>query len=170
MRDDVRMNDKRALRPRPPRGVVRWLLHFPVHLFHARLGFLVGHRFLMLVHTGRTSGRLFETPLEVVHFDPGSHEAIVMAGWGAQTQWLRNVEAGLAKEIWIGTSRYVPVVRRLGLDEAQEVFEHYEHHSGLPRPLVRSVLSRLLGWRYDGTDEGRRRVVDQLPLIGFRPS
>ncbi|MDJ0322703.1 nitroreductase family deazaflavin-dependent oxidoreductase [Cryobacterium sp. PH31-AA6] len=162
------MNQKRA--PRPPAGILRWLLHLPVHAFHARLGFLFGHRFLMLVHRGRKSGRIFETPLEVVHYDRDSREAVVMAGWGSRTQWLHNAEAGLATEIWIGSSRFVPAVRRLGLDEAQKVFEHYERHSGLPRRLVRRVLSRLLGWRYDGSPEGRRRVVEQLPLIGFRPA
>lgn len=152
-----------------PRGIVKRLLHLPVYLFHAGLGFLLGHRFLMLVHTGRTSGKRFETPLEVVHYDRTTGEVIVMAGWGEGTQWLQNVEAGLAREIWVGRSRFVPTVRRLGVDEAEAVFERYETHSGLPRPLVRWVLGRLLGWRYDGTPAGRRRVVAQLPLLGFRP-
>lgn len=164
------MNDKDHSRPAPPSGIARRLLHLPVYVFHARLGFLFGHRFLMLVHTGRTTGRRFETPLEVVHYDRAAREAIVMAGWGAKTQWLHNIDAGLAKEIWIGSARFVPVVRRLGLDEAEEVFENYERHSGLPRSLVRAVLSRLLGWHYDGTPEGRRRVVEELPLVGFRPA
>ncbi len=156
--------------PRPPRGIVRWLLHLPVHLFRARLGFLFGHRFLMLVQRGRKSGKTFETPLEVVHFDRVSREAVVMAGWGSQTQWLHNVDAGLATEVWICSSRFAPAVRRLEPDEAQVVFEHYERHSGLPRGLIRRVLSGLLGWHYDGSPEARRRVVEQLPLVGFRPS
>jgi deazaflavin-dependent oxidoreductase (nitroreductase family) len=166
--DDGKMSENSAARP--PIGILRWLLHLPVHVFHARLGFFFGHRFLMLVHRGRKSGGIFETPLEVVHYDRDSREAVVMAGWGSRTQWLHHVEAGLATEIWIGSSRFLPAVRRLGLDEAQEILGHYEKHSGLPRSLVRRVLSRLLGWRYDGTAEGRRLVVEQLPLIGFRPA
>ncbi|MDJ0350778.1 nitroreductase family deazaflavin-dependent oxidoreductase [Cryobacterium sp. PH29-G1] len=153
----------------PPGGVLRRLFHLPVYLFHARLGFLFGHRFLMLVHRGRKSGKTYETPLEVVHYDRASREAIVVAGWGAKSQWLHNVEAGLAQEIWIGTARYVPSMRQLGLHEAEVVFEHYEKHSGIPRRIVQRVLSRLLGWQYDGSPEGRRRVVQELPLIGFRP-
>jgi len=163
------VNDDQGMRPAPPRGILKRMLHLPVHLFHARLGFLLGHRFLLLVHTGRKSGKTFETPLEVVRYDRTTGEVIVMAGWGAGTQWLHNVEAGLAREIWVGSTRFVPAVRRLGVDEAATVFEHYETHSGLPRSLVRWVLSRLLGWRYDGSPAGRRRVVEQLPLIGFRP-
>lgn len=50
------------------------------------------------------------------------------------------------------------------------MLENHKQHSGLPRLLERGVLSRLLGWHYDGTPEERSRVVEQLPLIGFRPS
>jgi hypothetical protein len=80
-------------------------------------------------------------------------EVIVMAGWGSKTQWLHNVERAGAR-IWVGSSRFVPTVRRGGVDEAEVMLEHYENHSGLPRSLVRWVLGRLLGWRYDGTPAG----------------
>lgn len=155
--------------PAPPGGLVRTLLHLPIPLYHARLGFLFGHRFLLLVHTGRKSGKRRETPLEVVRYDKATREAIVAAGWGRKTQWLHNVEAGLADEVWIGRSRYVPAVRRLDVDEAMAAFAQYEAHSGIPKTIVRSVLSRLLGWRYDGSPAARRRAAEQLPLIGFRP-
>ena len=47
--------------PAPPTGVLRALLGLPVHLYHARLGVLLGHRFLLLVHTGRKTGLHRET-------------------------------------------------------------------------------------------------------------
>ncbi len=156
--------------PAPPAGVLRWFLYLPVHLYHARLGFLLGHRFLVLVHEGRRTGVRRETPLEVMAYDRATGEAVVAAGWGRRTQWLHNVEAGLAREIWIGHERYAPTWRRLGLDEAAAVIERYEHSSGLPVGLVRAVLGRLLGWRYDGTPEARRRAAEQLPLLAFRPA
>jgi len=59
-----------AFQPAPPSGVLRALLHLPVHLYHARLGVLLGHRFLLLVHTGRKTGAARETVLEVLHYDP----------------------------------------------------------------------------------------------------
>jgi deazaflavin-dependent oxidoreductase (nitroreductase family) len=155
--------------PEPPRGVLRWLLGLPVVLYRAHLGFLLGQRFLVLVHEGRRTGRRHEAPLEVVRYDRSTEEATVVAGWGRKTAWLYNVEAGLAREVWIGRARYEPVVRRLGLDEAVAVLERYERHSGLPRSLVWAVLSRLLGWRYDGTPQARRRVAEQLPMVAFRP-
>ena len=99
--------------PSPPKGLLGWLLTLPRYLFRAHLGFLMGHRFLVLVSQGRKSGLRRETPLEVVRYDKAKREAIVAAGWGRKTQWLHNVEAGLAREIWIGRERYVPSYRIL---------------------------------------------------------
>ncbi len=156
--------------PAPPRGLFRWLLSAPKYLFRAGLGFLLGHRFLLLVHEGRRTGKLHETPLEVIRYDAAKREAVVAAGWGQKTQWLHNVEAGLAREIRIGRDRYTPTYRLLGADEAATLLEHYERHSGMPKSLVRKVLSRLLGWRYDGSEVARRRAIAQVPLLGFRPA
>ena len=35
--------------------------------------------------------------------------------------------------------------------------------------MVHAVLSRLVGWRYDGTPDTRARLVRELPLIAFSP-
>ena len=155
--------------PGPPAGVLRALLGLPVHLYHARLGFLLGHRFLLIVHTGRKSGLHRETVVEVVRFDPVARESVVAAGWGRETGWLHNVEAGLAREVWTGRQRFAPAWRILPPDEAEQIFADYERRNRLIAPIIRAVLSRLLGWRYDGTPSARRRAVEQIALVGFRP-
>jgi deazaflavin-dependent oxidoreductase (nitroreductase family) len=155
--------------PSPPTGVLRALLGLPVHLYHARLGVLLGHRFLLLVHTGRKTGLHRETVLEVVRYDPATRESVVAAGWGRRTGWLHNVEAGLAHEVRTGRQRFAPAYRILPPDEAERIFADYERRNRLIAPIIRAVLSRLLGWRYDGTPAARRRAVEQLALVGFRP-
>jgi len=156
-------------RPAPPRGLLGGLLRIPVHLYHAGLGFLLGRRFLLLATTGRRTGRRREAVVEVMHYDYSTREAIVMAGWGARTGWLHNVEAGLAQEVRIGRERYVPAHRVLDPGEAAAVFADYERRNRLIAPIVRRVISGLVGWRYGGSPEARRRVVEQLPLVAFRP-
>jgi hypothetical protein len=56
------------------------------------------------------------------------------------------------------------------VEEAMAVFAAYERRNRLASPVVRLVLSRLLGWRYDGTDSTRRKAAEQLPSVAFRPS
>jgi hypothetical protein len=49
------------------------------------------------------------------------------------------------------------------------VLADYERRNRWIAPLVRWVLSRLVGWRYDGSDDARRRLAGQLPLVAFQP-
>ena len=49
-----------------------------------------GSQYSVVRHTGRTSGREYETPVEVVPFDGGFFVALV---YGEQAQWVRNVRA-----------------------------------------------------------------------------
>lgn len=164
------MNRGPVDQPAPPGGLLRWILTLPAFLYRLRLGFLLGHRFLVLVHEGRRTHRRRETPLEVLRYDAASAEAVVAAGWGRRTSWLHNVEAGLALEIRIGRTRYVPAWRRLDVGEAVAILDRYERTGGIPPAVVRAVLSRLLGWPYDGSPEARRRAAEQLPLVAFRPA
>jgi deazaflavin-dependent oxidoreductase (nitroreductase family) len=150
--------------------MLRRVLHAPVHLYHAGLGFLLGHRFLLLVHSGRRSGRRYEAVVEVMRWDPAAREAVVMSGWGRGANWFRNVEAGGAVEIAIGRERWPrPEHRVLSDDEAAAVLAGYERRNRLAAPLVRRVLGRLSGTPYDGSPEARLAVVRALPLLAFTP-
>lgn len=60
--------------------------------------------------------------------------------------------------------------RRLSVEEAVTVLADYERRNQMIGPVVRRVLSWLLGWRYDGSPEARRRMAAQLPLIALYPA
>lgn len=152
-----------------PGGVLRWLLRAPVALYSARAGWLLGHRFLLLRHRGRRSHRPYRTVLEVVAWRPAAREAVVMSGLGPRSQWYRNALAGQAVEVQIARLRFAPVVRPLGTDEAVGVLADYERRNRLAVPLVHAVLSKLAGFRYDGSDAAQRRLVHTLPLVALRP-
>ncbi len=147
----------------------RRLLRAPVHLYRWRAGWLLGHRFLLLIHTGRRSGRRRETVLEVVEYRSDRPEAVVVSGFGPRADWLRNISANPNPEIIIGSQRFTAVHRLLGNEEAAQVLARYERRHRWAAPVVRAILSRLLGWPYNGSDEHRRRVAAQLPFVAFRP-
>lgn len=149
---------------------MRRLLGAPRQLYRHGWGRLLGHRFLQLSHRGRRTGRQYHTVLEVVRYDPTTGEATVTAGFGKESDWLRNIQAGSDVVVSIGRASAPATFRMLPPDEAIEVFADYERRNALIRPVVRAVLSRLLGWEYDGTDVARRRLADQLPMVAFRPA
>jgi deazaflavin-dependent oxidoreductase (nitroreductase family) len=93
-------------------------------LYRAGLGFLFGHRLLMLEHLGRKSGLPRYVILEVV--DRTGDSYTVAAGFGERSEWLRNLEAHPQAYISVGTSRRVPVLaRRLTADEAADALRNY---------------------------------------------
>jgi deazaflavin-dependent oxidoreductase (nitroreductase family) len=140
-----------------------------VALYAARAGWLLGHRFLLLEHRGRRTHRRYRTVLEVVAWHAAACEAVVLSGFGPTAQWYRNVLAGQAIEVQIARQRFAPSVRVLDPDEAVAVLADYERRNRLAGPLVRAVLSKLAGFRYDGSEAARRRLVQTLPLVAFHP-
>jgi deazaflavin-dependent oxidoreductase (nitroreductase family) len=140
-----------------------------VVLYSAHAGWLLGHRFLLLRHRGRRSHRLYGTVLEVVAWRPAAREAVVMSGFGHRSQWYRNVLAGQGVEVQIARLRFAPSAHPLGTDEAVRVAADYERRNRIAVPLVRAVLSKLAGFRYDGSDAARRPLVQTLPLVALRP-
>ncbi len=142
----------------------------PNRLYDAGLGWLLGRRFLRLHHTGRRSGRTFQVVLEVVRYDRRSGEATVISGFGRDADWFRNVVAGGPVAVDFGHGPRPAVYRVLDRDEAQRAYASYEGRNVLIGPLVRWTLTKLLGWRYDGSPEARRRMVEELPLVAVRPA
>jgi deazaflavin-dependent oxidoreductase (nitroreductase family) len=150
-----------------------WLtraLRAPAVLYDLNLGWLLGWRFLRLTHRGRRSGRCYQMMLEVIGNDRARREVFVMVGLGRRAQWYRNVIAGGAVEIAIGSERFGPDYRELAPAEAAAVLDGYEQRNRLLAPIVRAVLSRLVGWHYDGSPLARERLVSERPILAFRPA
>jgi deazaflavin-dependent oxidoreductase (nitroreductase family) len=146
------------------------LLRAPARLYDWQAGWILGRRFLRLTHVGRRTGREYQTMLEVVGEDRGRAEVMVIAGLGRSAQWYRNLLAGKAAEVAIGRDRFAPQYRELETDEAAAVLAEYERRNRYVAPVIRRVLSWLVGWRYDGTQASRQRLVSELPMVGLRPS
>jgi deazaflavin-dependent oxidoreductase (nitroreductase family) len=123
---------------------------------------------MLLIHTGRITGRPHETMLEVMEYRPEGPELIVTSGFGRSAEWFRNIEATSLAEVIVGAAHFSATHRILGQEEAVTVIERYEKRNPLIRPIVSWVLSRLLGWRYTGSDDDHKRLVQQLPLVAFR--
>ena len=150
-------------------STLRCLFRAPVVLYRWNCGWLLGHRFLLLVHVGRRTGLERHTVLEVMEYRDEGPEAVVMSAFGPDADWLRNIEVIPGPEVAIGSQSFIAAHRFLDEDEAVRVVAGYEQRNWFIAPIIRAVLSRLLGWRYTGSLVDRRRLVKQLPLVAFRP-
>jgi deazaflavin-dependent oxidoreductase (nitroreductase family) len=148
-----------------PGRVLRLLYRIPMGLYAMGGGALLGHRFLMVVHRGRKSGRLYRTVLEVVRYDPATQESVVAAGYGPRADWFRNLQAAPAVEVQIGRQRFVPAQRRLSREEAAAEYADYERR----HPRLARLFPLLFGISYDGSPAARLALADRIPMMAFRP-
>lgn len=150
-------------------SITRRLLHAPVLLYRWKCGWLLGHRFLLLIHTGRRTKLQRSTVLEVMEFRSARSEAIVMSAWGYKADWFRNIEVTPGPTVVIGSRRFIATHRIVDVDEAMQVLADYESRNRLFAPVIRAALSRVLGWHYDSSQAARHRAAAQVPYVAFRP-
>ena len=97
----------------------------PIYLYRLKLGWSLGHRFLLLIHRGRKSGLLHQTVLEVIRYNPAAEESVVLSARGEKADWYRNIDASPALEVRTGRERYVPKQRFLAPEENHAVILEY---------------------------------------------
>lgn len=163
-RQPLAWQNKRLKTAKPkPTGLAKWFYYAPTYLYRARLGFLMGRRFLMIEHRGRKSGNLYRTVVEVAGRHPSRDEWIVTSGWGPRADWYRNLVAGGLEAVWIGSKRHDATVRFLDNVEAGEVMGVYEKK----HPKTAQTLYNVMGVSHDGSDEGRADMMKRIPMVGF---
>jgi deazaflavin-dependent oxidoreductase (nitroreductase family) len=139
---------------------VRWFVRAPIGVYRARLGGLFGHRLLMLEHIGRKSGLARYVVLEVVS-RPAPRSYIVASGFGARSQWFRNVETNPHVRLYIASHKPAPATAHL-LDptQAQAAIAAYRAAHAKSWSALKPIFEATLGTPID--DSGT-----QLPLIRF---
>jgi deazaflavin-dependent oxidoreductase (nitroreductase family) len=119
---------------------------------------------IVLVHRGRKSGRLYKTPVEILHDDAERDELIVSPMWGRHSDWYRNVVAGGLVGVHVrGEERQVEWRE---LDEAERraaINAYREAH-----PLYSRVILRMLVRvnRFEADPE--EALLRELPMLGLR--
>ena len=118
----------------------RLLFRLPIALYRVGLGWLLGHQFLLLTHTGRCTGRVRHTALKVLRYDPATGESVVASAWGPTADWYRNLRARPAVAVRTAHDRFVPEQRLLPRAEAFAVFDDWARRQ---RWFARLMLSQL---------------------------
>lgn len=154
---------------RVQRKVVGWLFRVPVWFYRAGLGWLLGRRFLLLTHRGRTTGRVRHAVLEVISFDPDSRESVVVSAYGSQADWYRNIRNTPALRIRTGRLDYVPRQRFLSMEEAQEVAVEFARNHPWELRLLSQALPVTGALDSDASRPDQVSALAALPMVGFAP-
>ena len=127
---------------------------------------MLGHTFLLLVHSGRRTGTRHETTAMVLRFDEATKEAVICSAWGADADWVRNLRARPAVEVRVAHESFVPEQRFLTNEEAAAVAAEFRRR----HPWRVRLAARLLGWGDLRSETTVREFVRTRPFVAFRPS
>jgi deazaflavin-dependent oxidoreductase (nitroreductase family) len=148
-----------------PRGLARLAFRLPIWLYRLRLGWLLGDRFLLLTHIGRTTGQLHQTVLEVVRHDQATGDYIIASGWGKRADWFRNVQNSPHVLVASGARRWEATAAQLAVaDAANELCDYARRHPYAVRALARLMIGKTLR----GSAEDCRRLAEHVPLVALR--
>jgi deazaflavin-dependent oxidoreductase (nitroreductase family) len=116
---------------------------------------------IVLVHRGRSSGRVYKTPIEILVDDPERSEFIVGPMWGRDSDWYRNVLAGGLVEVH-GRGDALQVEWR-ELDEAERRAAIRAYREA--RPIYSRIILRMLVRVNALEGDPEQAMVRELPLL-----
>ncbi|MFJ9538368.1 nitroreductase family deazaflavin-dependent oxidoreductase [Streptomyces sp. NPDC101225] len=145
----------------PPSGWRRWAFRLPIRLYRAGLGPLLGKRFLLLHHTGRTSGRQRQAVIEVVSYDAHAGTWIVASGFGPKSDWYQNLRHRPEAAVQFGRRRFTVTAHFLTPGEGADIMAAYAKK----HPRAARRLCSLMGFPVDGSEAGYRGVGEATPFV-----
>ena len=142
-----------------------FLFRAPLFLYRIGLGGLLGTRFLLLNHTGRKSGQLRQTVLEVVKHDKATGTYTIASGFGKKSDWYLNILAQPKVEIQVGWRKLGVTAVPLTPEQSGEAMVDYARQ----HPTAAKNLGRVIG--YDVSTEAEYRKVGHhaIPFVALEP-
>jgi deazaflavin-dependent oxidoreductase (nitroreductase family) len=149
---------------RLPKGLLRLGFRLPVWFYRLGLGFLMGKRFVYFEHSGRKSGLVRRTVVEVVRYDKESDTYVIVSGYGEKADWYQNLMKTPKIKGQVGGRRFNGVVERLPEREALAEFQDYARRY----PSALKYLGRLIGLQIKGTEEELVQLSQALPVLAIK--
>ena len=154
-----------AREKRKAHGIGRWFSKWPVWVYRLHLGWLLGYRFLLVTHCGRRSGKIRQTGVMVLYYDPNSHTALVVAGTKS-ADWYRNIQAEPSLSVAVAGRRFIPAQRFVPVEElAANIAWSRRHH-----PVRAWIQSRFFRWPWTRSPEEILALARSLGGVAFRPA
>ena len=157
---------EKIFEPRKPHGLSRIIFRLPIWIFRAHLGWILGYRFLLLIHTGRKSGQTYQTVLEIIRYDKTTGACVVASGWGKKSDWFKNIRANPDITFQVKNKRTVGVAVRLSENEAARELLRYAHQ----HPLAFQVITYFMGYQVDINDDDIYALGKLLSMFIFKPT
>ena len=156
---------KKSVIDTQPAGALRFGLRLPIWFYRFKLGWMLGDRFLMLVHTGRKSGLPRQTVIEVVKHDKAANTYYVVSGWGEKADWYQNIRKTPQVTVHVRGRKFQSEAEFIPVEKAIEIVNDYAQK----HPVAFNELSGLFfGERMKPGSDAPERIARKMPMVAFQ--
>ncbi len=155
---------KKIGEPVPPKGIKLKLFRAPIYLYHLKLGFLLGERFIHLQHWGRVSGELKETVIEVIDQDKANGKIYSASGFGEKSQWFKNISKNSEVLITLKNAEHQATARVVSEKEAEDILLRYAK----AHPNSMRGVARLSGYEIGADDQDVIEFSRIVKVVEFK--
>lgn len=150
---------------KPVTGLKKFFFRAPLFLYRIGLGGLLGHRFLLLNHIGRKSGKPRQTVLEVVNHDKASDTYFIASGFGKKSDWYLNILAQPQVNIQVGWRKMAVTAVPLTPEQSGQAMVDYARRY----PIAAKNLGKVIGYDVSTEEEYRAVGRESIPFIALEP-
>ena len=144
--------------------VFKWLFKMPILQYKLGMGWMIGRYVLILITTGRKTGKPHLTPLEY-EYDDKTDRYRIAAGWGGNTDWFKNLKANPNVHVQVGRRKFDSAAE---IASDQEVAQ-YMMNVSKRHPRMDQTWSRWSDKPVDGTFESYIHAAKFFPSVWLTP-
>lgn len=156
-----------AATSRTARWAFRWLNRLMLGMWRIGWGRLINFwpaaigRIMLITHTGRHSGREYQTPVNYSRIDD---QVYCLAGFGRASDWYRNLKAHPQVKLRLPDGVYQALAEEVPIDPASlRLVRQVLIDSGFAAPLFGGIRPRSIG------DDALLAAVADYRLMRFQP-
>lgn len=148
----------------------RWLLRLPILSFRVASSAwetVFGIPWILLVTTGRRSGRPHTVVLDVLGRDAIDGTCFVQPAYGTRSQWFRNLEVNPRVEAELRAERFAAHAVRVAEEREREIVREYV----LAHRFYARIIARGLGYRgaLGATADLVEWLTVSFPMVAVTP-
>jgi deazaflavin-dependent oxidoreductase (nitroreductase family) len=152
---------------KPPSRFLKFFFKVPVWIHKMGLGGwerLIGAQWMLITTTGRKTGKLRETMVDVMDYDKMTDTYYIEAAYGARADWYRNIQSNPIFEAQVGRRKFKARAGALTNEGAGDMLVQFYRN----KPAYTRSVMAMAGMKFKDEDE-LRVIGKNLTLLAVKP-
>lgn len=125
---------------------------------------LIGAEWMLITTTGRKTGKLRKTLVDVMDYNPDNDTYYIEAAYGSRADWYRNIKANPIFEAQVGRRKFKAQAEELNKADTREMLVQFYQR----KPAYTRSVMAMAGMKFKDEDE-LRTFGNKLILLAVKP-